>query len=81
MENNATNNNQETNEELEKQTTSDFEMSDEEFERLTAAIEAGNYESLNEIDRENVYFLFMAKCNMVAKGLNVPNMSLICKKH
>ncbi len=41
----------------------------------------GNYESLNEIDRENVYFLFMAKCNMVAKGLNVPNMSLICKKH
>jgi uncharacterized protein with ATP-grasp and redox domains len=41
----------------------------------------GNYESLNEIDRENVYFLFMAKCNMVAKGLNVPNMSLICRKH
>lgn len=41
----------------------------------------GNYESLNEIDRANVYFLFMAKCNVVAKGLNVPNMSFICKKH
>lgn len=41
----------------------------------------GNYESLNEIDRKNVYFLFMAKCSVVAKGLNVPNMSLICKKH
>jgi len=41
----------------------------------------GNYESLNEINRDNVYFLFMAKCSVVAKGLNVPNMSLICKKH
>lgn len=41
----------------------------------------GNYESLNEIDRNNIYFLFMAKCSVVAKGLNVPSMSLICKKH
>lgn len=53
MENNATNNNQETNEELEEQTTSDFEMSDEEFERLTAAIEAGDYDSLNSENTEN----------------------------
>lgn len=41
----------------------------------------GNFESLNEIDKKNVFFLFMAKCNVVAKGLNVPNMSFICKKN
>lgn len=40
----------------------------------------GNYETLSRIDRDNVFLLFMAKCNVVADELNVPIMSLICKK-
>ncbi|MGM0509389.1 MAG: damage-control phosphatase ARMT1 family protein [Fusobacteriota bacterium] len=39
----------------------------------------GNYETLNNIDRDNLFFLFMAKCNVVAEALEVPTMSLICK--
>lgn len=38
----------------------------------------GNYESLHDVDRQNVYFLFMAKCEPVATSLGVEQMSLIC---
>jgi len=41
----------------------------------------GNYESLSENQRENIYFLFMAKCKVVAEKLDVPLMSLLCKKN
>ncbi len=40
----------------------------------------GNYETLNEIDRENAYFLFMSKCDVVSEGLSVDKMSLLCLK-
>lgn len=40
----------------------------------------GNYESLINCNRENLYFMFMAKCNMVAKPLNIPTMSVVCMK-
>jgi len=40
----------------------------------------GNYETLSTIDRENVFLLFMAKCDVVADELNVPIMSLVCQK-
>lgn len=36
----------------------------------------GNYESLINCNRENLYFMFMAKCNMVAKPLNISFKSL-----
>lgn len=39
----------------------------------------GNYETLNDVDRENLYFLFMAKCDVVSNELKVKKGSLICK--
>jgi hypothetical protein len=41
----------------------------------------GNFESLSHSDREGIFFLFMAKCDLVANNLGVPKMSLICKKN
>lgn len=41
----------------------------------------GNYESLSEIDRNHIFFLFMAKCNAVASSLNVANMSILCAEY
>ena len=38
----------------------------------------GNYESLSEIDRSHIFFLFMAKCDAVASSLNVANLSIVC---
>ncbi len=38
----------------------------------------GNYETLNDIDRDDVFFLFMAKCDVIAGKLNVNKMSLVC---
>ncbi len=40
----------------------------------------GNYETLNEVDRGNIYFLFMAKCEVVAEKLGIDKMSLLCVK-
>lgn len=39
----------------------------------------GNYESLSNTDKSSLFFLFMAKCTLIANELNVPKMSLICK--
>ena len=41
----------------------------------------GNYESLSSIDRENVFFLFMSKCEAVAKPLGVKTMAILCIKN
>jgi damage-control phosphatase, subfamily I len=41
----------------------------------------GNYESLSEIDRNAVFFLFMAKCDAVASSLNVANLSIVCAEY
>ena len=41
----------------------------------------GNYESLSEIDRDHIFFLFMAKCDAVAKSLNVANLSILCTEY
>lgn len=41
----------------------------------------GNYESLSEIDRSHIFFLFMAKCNAVASSLNVTNLSIVCVEY
>lgn len=38
----------------------------------------GNYESLREIDRDNLFHLFMAKCKSVANLLEVKNLSIVC---
>ena len=40
----------------------------------------GNYETLNDIDRNEVFFLFMTKCPLISNELNVDMFSLICKK-
>lgn len=39
----------------------------------------GNFETLNDSGRE-IYFMLMAKCEVVAEELGVPLKSLICKK-
>ena len=41
----------------------------------------GNYESLSEIDRNHIFFLFMAKCDVVASSLNVANLSIVCAEY
>lgn len=41
----------------------------------------GNFESLSEIDRGNIFFLFMAKCDAVAGLLQVPKLSIVCAKN
>jgi len=40
----------------------------------------GNFETLNLTKRDDIYFLFMTKCRLVTKNLNVPMFSLMCKK-
>jgi uncharacterized protein with ATP-grasp and redox domains len=41
----------------------------------------GNYESLSEIDRNHIFFLFMAKCDAVARSLNIANLSIVCAEY
>jgi uncharacterized protein with ATP-grasp and redox domains len=41
----------------------------------------GNYESLSEAKRSDIFFLFMAKCEAVASTLNVANMSIVCAEY
>ncbi|MCY6372637.1 damage-control phosphatase ARMT1 family protein [Clostridium ganghwense] len=38
----------------------------------------GNYESLSEIDKKNIFHLFMAKCEPVSSSLGVKTMSIVC---
>lgn len=38
----------------------------------------GNYESLYGCHKDNLYFLFMVKCDLIASMLKVPPMSLVC---
>ena len=38
----------------------------------------GNFESLSEEERDNIFFLFMAKCQAVASLLHVPKLSIVC---
>jgi len=41
----------------------------------------GNFETLNDIDRDDVYFLFMAKCEVVAREINSDILGLVCLKN
>ena len=41
----------------------------------------GNYESLLTCSKDNVYFLFMAKCENVTGPLNILYMSIVCMKN
>ncbi len=40
----------------------------------------GNYESLSETPRDNLYYLLLTKCPLIAKEFNVPTMSVVCAK-
>ncbi len=40
----------------------------------------GNFESLNGVVKENLFFLFMAKCDSICKIVNTPKLSIICLK-
>ena len=41
----------------------------------------GNYESLNEVEKENLFFLFTAKCDSVCAEAGVPKLSIVCMQH
>lgn len=41
----------------------------------------GNYEGLFHENHSHMYFLFMAKCDIVAKPLGVETMSIVCMKN
>ncbi len=59
----------------------------EEFRRIYNNVDIvickgqGNYESLLNSRRDNLYFLFMAKCENVTGPLNIPHMSIVCMKN
>jgi uncharacterized protein with ATP-grasp and redox domains len=38
----------------------------------------GNYESLSNIDKHNIFYLFMTKCEPVSNSLGVKNLSIVC---
>lgn len=40
----------------------------------------GNYEGLADCCRDNIFFMFMAKCSLVAAPLGVDKMSIVCMK-
>lgn len=40
----------------------------------------GNYEGLSDCEKENLFFLFMAKCDIIAEPLGVKKMSVVCMK-
>lgn len=40
----------------------------------------GNYEGLSDCKKSNMFFLFMAKCDIVAAPLDVSKMSIVCMK-
>lgn len=40
----------------------------------------GNYEGLSDCKKSNIFFLFMAKCDIVAAPLGVSKMSIVCIK-
>ena len=37
-----------------------------------------NYESLSEVKEQNIYFLLMTKCGVIANDMGVPEKALIC---
>ncbi|MFQ9922006.1 MAG: damage-control phosphatase ARMT1 family protein [Beduini sp.] len=41
----------------------------------------GNYEGLLGNSKENLFFMFMAKCELVAKPLGVPRLGIVCLKN
>lgn len=41
----------------------------------------GNYESLGEVEKESLYFLFTAKCDTVCVDAGVPKRSIVCMKN
>lgn len=59
----------------------------EAFQREFAAADVvlskgqGNFESLNEVTKENLFFLFTAKCDSVCVEAGVPKRSIVCMKH
>jgi len=40
----------------------------------------GNFESLSGSKKENLFYLFMAKCDSICKIVNTPKLSIICLK-
>lgn len=41
----------------------------------------GNYEGLLGNNKENIYFLFMAKCELVSRSIGVKPLSIVCLKN
>ena len=47
---------------------------------LVIAKGQGNYESLSETPRDNLYYLLLSKCHLIAEAFNVDKMSIVCAK-
>ena len=41
----------------------------------------GNYEGLLGNEKENIFFMFMAKCELVAKSLGIHTLGIVCLKN
>lgn len=41
----------------------------------------GNYEGLLGNNKKNLFFLFMAKCNLIASPLHIPKLSIVCMQN
>lgn len=63
-----------------------YEYSTDEFKQLFDSADViiskgqGNFEGLNDISKEHLYFLFMSKCEIISNIINAENMSVVCKK-
>ena len=47
---------------------------------LVIAKGQGNYESLSEFPRNNLFYLLLTKCHLIAEEFNVEKMSIVCAK-
>ncbi len=47
---------------------------------LVIAKGQGNYESLSETPRDNLYYLLLTKCHLIAEAFDVDKMSIVCAK-
>ena len=47
---------------------------------LVIAKGQGNFESLSEKPRENLFYLLLTKCKLIADAFNVDTMSIVCAK-
>lgn len=63
-----------------KRTSEDFQRLFENADMIISKGQ-GNYEGLYGNEKEDIFFLFMAKCHIVADPLGISTLSIVCQKN